>query len=55
MTSDASEELPQFVELILGESSLTYIIGGTVWYKHAEWTVEEFWPKERVILKRRDP
>jgi hypothetical protein len=53
--SDAPEELPQFVELTLGQSSLDYKKGETVWHMHAEWIVEAVDPKCRLILKRRDP
>jgi len=53
--SDAQEELPQFVELTLGQSSLNYQVGEVIWYKNAEWKVEHVVPKQRVILKRRNP
>ena len=55
MISDAEEELPQFVELTLGQSSLNYKVGEIVWHRHHEWTVEEVQPKRRLILKRRNP
>lgn len=55
MISDAEEELPQFIERVLGPASLDYKVGETVWYQHTEWVVEHVDPKQRLILKRRDP
>lgn len=55
MIFNAEEELPQFVELTLGQSSLNYQIGEVIWYKNAEWKVEAVEPKRRVISRRRNP